>query len=233
VVGPQFEVTYPRNESIWNCEEVYAHHQIKKGAPQIPWASRLHKYLGLRKLVIDSLHESLPVYDNAIGIIDRRKGDRKFPAPLLQRIRSALKKLPGWYVSNVIYFEDMDFLAQVKFIRRHRVLVMRHGAGESNMLFARPGSFLVEMNTAAEITDARAQMYDQIVRVSNCTHANINIDTAEVRAQYVDGVHVQGKWKGPSWAKYKSVVRELQAATISIRTPFLSFLCSFFLLIEC
>ena len=48
---------------------------------------------------------------------------------------------------KVIYFEDHDVLTQAQLVSKAEVIVMAHGAGMTNMLYAQPGCLVVEIST--------------------------------------------------------------------------------------
>lgn len=76
---------------------------------------------------------------------------------------------------DVVSFEDMSPLEQVKCVSAADCIVMQHGAGMANMLFARPTAHIFELGTF-QTALARWSDFIQISHVSGCHYHHVCLD---------------------------------------------------------
>jgi len=74
--------------------------------------------------------------------VARRPGKRLRKVKQESLLIEALEKLDF----KIIYFEDYDVLTQAKLVSNSEVIVMAHGAGATNMLYAQPECLVIEIS---------------------------------------------------------------------------------------
>ena len=121
---------------------------------------------------------------NGLLIIDRLSPERKFPNASLAELSNVCHFLMGYYgvpFLGVHYLENLSLRQQIILIRNSSVVVMRHGAGEATMLFARKNTILLEVNTPEEISGKKHKYYDAVSQVANVAHISVVSDAAECK----------------------------------------------------
>lgn len=161
---------YSHNYSIWDCDDVYPHRQ-KCGYNRIPFTRRSTLYSSFRNYVLSQfvLHQQ-HVLTN-VTIVDRHENLRKFPHWYLKKITQELAS----HHPIVVFFELMPFREQVRVVQMSRIMIMRHGAGEANLLFGRQNSLHIEVNSNEEMADRRFVIYNSISRLANCKHISVRL----------------------------------------------------------
>ena len=109
-----------------------------------------------------------------VTIVDRDKSTRKFPNTYLKKMIHELAP----YHPRVVFFEYMPFHEQVRIVQTSHIMIMRHGAGEANLLFGRQNSLHIEVNSKEEMADRRSIMYHSVSRLAKCQHISVQVGTS-------------------------------------------------------
>ena len=172
--------------ALWDSCEVYAERRCLKS--RIDYSIRARPLLTTISTVLNALHiensQNNSIH-NGLLIIDRLSPERKFPNASLAELSNVCHFLMGYYgvpFLGVHYLENLSLRQQIILIRKSSVVVMRHGAGEATMLFARKNTILLEVNNPEEISQNKHKYYSVVSQVANTTHiSGVDSDAAECR----------------------------------------------------
>ncbi|MFT3690233.1 glycosyltransferase family 61 protein [Paenirhodobacter sp.] len=118
--------------------------------------------------------------------IDRRP-DLARPRPV-ENQEAVLEALAPLGFERVC-FEDFTPLEQIALMARAEVVIMPHGAGMTNMLFARPEAVVMELSNLPTVR-ARFGVFHPMAHVSGCRHVVVALDHAAEAAAAVVPVRI-------------------------------------------
>lgn len=135
------------------------------------------RLLSFRKDVLQTFLESYD--DNNLKrrvVIVNRKDRRRFPKGLLDAFAEYFSKKDSYEFTGTFYLEDMSFPDQVKLFNTNDVFVMFHGAGCTNMIWAKKNSVLLECN----YNDNNYKIYDRLCNLLDITKHNMNLGVGDL-----------------------------------------------------
>lgn len=121
-------------------------HRLMQAAPSIPKSDK-----GAQHFPLSTLNRfKKRKWNIRFTILDRKEKSRRciFNIGEVERMISELNVVNNWQIVptlRVVYLEDMSFLEQVREMQLTDILIGVHGAGMTNLIFARPGTPILEI----------------------------------------------------------------------------------------